>query len=299
MLAGNALAGDCPPATVADAMGIPAGKYPQQYELAEFEQFAGCKLTFQENPAIAELNRRIVGNPALPPLTERLPEEPLVVAPYDRIGHYGGVLVAMSNAAEAGTSDFLSVRHVNLVRLSDDLQTIMPNVAKGWQWNDNFTVLTFFLRKGHKWSDGAPFTAEDVKFWYDDLALDPNLIPKAKDYVLVAGKRMQVEVIEPHIVKFVLPFPKPGLLSHFATSYAQGFQPKSFPRAVSPETQSRCGHAGSVAGLRERLRGGRRLLRQLGLDRHPFAVAGPSEQSGRDAQGGCADPGKPHLRQGQ
>ena len=235
LLAGNALAGDCPPATVADAMGIPAGKYPQQYELAEFEQFAGCKLTFQENPAIAELNRRIVGNPALPPLTERLPEEPLVVAPYDRIGHYGGVLVAMSNAAEAGTSDFLSVRHVNLVRLSDDLQTIVPNVAKAWQWNDNFTVLTFFLRKGHKWSDGAPFTAEDVKFWYDDLALDPNLIPKAKDYVLVAGKRMQVEVIEPHIVKFVLPFPKPGLLSHFATSYAQGFQPKHFLGQFHPK----------------------------------------------------------------
>ena len=234
-LAGNALAGDCPPATVADAMGIPAGKYPQQYEFAEFEQFAGCKLTFQENPAIAELNRRIVGNPALPPLTERLPEEPLVVAPYDRIGHYGGVLVAMSNAAEAGTSDFLSVRHVNLVRLSDDLQTIVPNVAKGWQWNDNFTELTFFLRKGHKWSDGAPFTAEDVKFWYDDLALDPNVIPKAKDYVLVAGKRVQVEVIDPQAVTFVLPFPKPDLLSHFATSYAQGFQPKHFLGQFHPK----------------------------------------------------------------
>ena len=102
LLAGNALAGDCPPATVADAMGIPAGKYPQQYELAEFEQFAGCKLTLQENPTISELNRRIVGNPALPPLNERLPEEPLVVAPYERIGRYGGVLDAMSNAAEAG-----------------------------------------------------------------------------------------------------------------------------------------------------------------------------------------------------
>ena len=124
LLAGNALAGDCPPATVADAMGIPAGKYPQQYELAEFEQFAGCELTLQENPTIAEFNRQIVGNPALPPLNERLPEEPLVVAPYERIGRYGGVLDAMSNAAEAGTSDFLSVRHVNLVRLSDDLQTI-------------------------------------------------------------------------------------------------------------------------------------------------------------------------------
>ena len=81
LLAGNALAADCPPATVAGAMGVAAGKYPQQYELAEFEQLAGCTLTFQENPAIAELNGGIAGNPDLPPLAERLPEEPLVMAP--------------------------------------------------------------------------------------------------------------------------------------------------------------------------------------------------------------------------
>ena len=146
LLAGNALAADCPPVTVADAMGVAAGKYPQQYELAEFEQLAGCKLTFQENPAIAEMNGRIAGNPDLPPLAERLPEEPLVMPPYDQIGRYGGVLDVLSNATEAGTSDFLSVRHVNLVRMSDDLQTIVPNVAKDWQWNDDFTELTFFLR---------------------------------------------------------------------------------------------------------------------------------------------------------
>ena len=234
-LAGGALAADCPPVTVADPMGVPAGMYPQEYELAEFEELAGCTLTFQENPAIAELNARIVGNPELPPLAERLPEEPLVTVPYEQIGRYGGTLDVLSNATEAGTSDFLSVRHVNLARYSDDLSTIVPNVAKGWEWNDDYTELTFHLRKGHKWSDGAPFTAEDVKFWYDDLALDSNVIPKAKDYVLVAGERMQVEVIDPQTVKFVLPAPKPGLLAHFATSYAQGFQPKHFLGQFHPK----------------------------------------------------------------
>ena len=235
LLAGNVLAGDCPPATVADAMGVAAGKYPQQYELAELEQLAGCTLTFQENPAIAELNGRIAGNPDLPPLAERLPEEPLVVAPYEQIGRHGGVLDMLSNAPEAGTADLLSVRHVNLVRMSDDLQTIVPNVAKDWQWNDDYTELTFFLRKGHRWSDGAPFSAEDVKFWYDDLALDPTISPKPRDYTQVAGKRMQVEVVDPQTVKFVLPAPKPGLLAHFATSYAQGFQPKHFLGGFHPK----------------------------------------------------------------
>ena len=234
-LAAPAQAADCPPATVADSMGVAAGAFPQQYELSEFQSAASCTLAFKENPAIGDLNGRIRGNPSLPPVAERLPEEPLVVMPYDEIGRHGGTLDVLSNATEAGTSDFLSVRHVNLVRYSDDLTTIVPNIAKGWEWNDDFTQLTFFLRKGHKWSDGAPFTAEDVKFWYDNLALDPKVIEKPKDYVLVAGNPMKVVVVDPQTVRFELPAPKPGLLAHFATHYAQGFQPKHFLGQFHPE----------------------------------------------------------------
>lgn len=234
-LAGTAFAADCPPVTVADSQGVAAGEWPQQYELSEFEAAAGCTLNFRENPDIASLNGRIRGNPDLPPLAERLPEEPLVVAPYDAIGKYGGTLDVLSNATEAGTSDFLSVRHVNLVRYSDDLQTIVPNVAKGWEWNEDYTQLTFLLRKGHKWSDGAPFTADDVKFWYDNLALDSKIIEKPKDYVLVAGERMTVEVVDAQTVRFNLPAPKPGLLAHFATHFAQGFQPKHFLGRYHPD----------------------------------------------------------------
>ena len=234
-MAAGAAAANCPLVTIADTMGVPEGAYPQQYDLSEFEALANCKMTFQENPEISELNGRIRGNGELPPLSERLPEEPLVYAPYAAIGEYGGTLDVLSNATEAGTSDFLSVRHVNLVRYSDDLETIVPNVAKGWEWNDDFTQLTFFLRKGHKWSDGHPFTAEDVKFWYDNLALDPKVIEKPKDYVLVAGERMEVEVIDPQTVRFNLPAPKPGLLAHFAFSFAQGFQPKHFLGQFHPD----------------------------------------------------------------
>ena len=46
---------------------------------------------------------------------------------------------------------------------------------------------------------------------------------------------MQVEVVDPQSVKFVLPAPKPGLLSHFAISYAQGFQPKHFLGQFHPK----------------------------------------------------------------
>ncbi|MDE0811628.1 MAG: hypothetical protein OSB69_20250, partial [Alphaproteobacteria bacterium] len=131
----TALAEGCPAITVAKDQGI-TGAFPQQFELSEYQSKANCTLTFSANPNIAELNGKIQGNAALPALKDRLPEEPLVVAPYDVIGTYGGTLDMISNALEAGTSDLLSVRHVNLVRFSDDLVTIVPNIAKSWSFNE-------------------------------------------------------------------------------------------------------------------------------------------------------------------
>ena len=251
--AGQALAAGCPEVTVADSKGVPAGKYPQQYELSEFESLANCKLSFTGNPDAAALNKRIRGNPGLPSLANRLPSEPLVVAPYDSIGKYGGTFDVLSNATEAGTSDFLSVRHVNLVRYSDDLTTVVPNIAKDWKWNSDFTQLTFFLRKGHKWSDGEPFTAEDVKYWYDNIALNKDIMEKAKDYVLVGGERMTVDVIDPQTVRFNLPAPKPGLIAHFATSFAQGFQPKHFLGKWDPKLNLGADALAQKAGFKDGL----------------------------------------------
>ncbi|MFU1479225.1 ABC transporter substrate-binding protein [Roseovarius sp. C7] len=229
---------DCPGITVADMQGVSDGAFPQQYELSAFEEAAGCEMAFKANPEIETLNGKIKGNEELPALEARLPEEPLVVVPYDSIGQYGGTLDVLSNATEAGTSDFLSVRHVNLVRYSDDLQTIVPNVAKSWEWNDDFTQLTFHLRKGHKWSDGAPFTSADVKFWHDNLMLDGKIFEKPKDYVTVGGETMTVDTPDETTVVFNLPAPKPGLLAHFATHFAQGFQPKHFLGQFHPDINS-------------------------------------------------------------
>lgn len=227
----------CPAVTVADMKGVAAGAYPQQFELATFEKNASCNMTFSQNPQIEALNGTIQGNGDLAPVAERLPSEPLVVAPYRAIGAYGGTLDALSNATEAGTSDFLSLRHVNLVRYSDDLQTIVPNVAKSWEWNDDYTQITFTLREGHKWSDGEPFTSADVAFWYQ-LSTDPKIYEKPKDFVLVAGEKMTVETPDATTVVFKLPAPKPGLLAHFATSYSQPFQPRHFLGQFHPDVSA-------------------------------------------------------------
>lgn len=222
-----AAANDCPAVTAADMGGLTPA-FPQQFELAEFQQAANCTLGFSENPQITDLNARIQGNPDLPPLAERLPAEPLVVAPYNAIGTHGGTLKGTSRATEAGTSDLLSVRHVNLVRYSDDLQTIVPNIARAWEWNDDFTELTFRLREGHKWSDGEAFTADDIVFWYEDLILNPEIYESTPGRWLFSGEPATVEAVDAATVKFGFPVPVPGLLNRFAVDYGQPFQPKHF-----------------------------------------------------------------------
>ena len=116
-LPGAALAA-CPAVTVADPMGVASGTFPQQYDLAEFQSAAGCTMDFAENPAIGDLNARIKGNPALPPLAERLPSEPLVVAPYDGIGQYGGQFDALSNAMIIGALPFTIIMVLMCISLA-------------------------------------------------------------------------------------------------------------------------------------------------------------------------------------
>ncbi|WED25421.1 ABC transporter substrate-binding protein [Vibrio sp. DW001] len=230
LLSSQAMAA-CPNVAGKDA----GGQYPHLFEKAEFEAQYNCSLSFRENPDINALNQRIAGNPTLAPLSERLPSEPLVIAPYLSIGNYGGVLDGISKATESGTSDLLSIRHVNLVRFNDDLETIVPNVAKSWLWNDDFTQLTITLRKGHKWSDGKPFTANDIAFWYNDILMNSEIIEKPKERFLSEGKKMKVEALNDTTIRFTTNAPKPGLLTNFALDYAQPFQPQHLLSKFHPD----------------------------------------------------------------
>ena len=221
--------GACPPSTVADPLGVPAGAWPQQYEVAEFEAAANCKMTFTSR---ASFDQRLVEYgfipSELPPLEERLPEEPLVVVPYDEIGHYGGRIIGASIAPEAGNSEWLSVRHVNLLRFLDDLQIIVPNMAKSYQWNDDYTELTVVLRKGHKWSDGQPFTTDDLVFWWEDILLNKDLYPTVPSFWVYGGEPMQVEAVDDVTVKFKFAAPAPAFTTLLATTYTGEFAPKHF-----------------------------------------------------------------------
>ncbi|EET49596.1 ABC transporter substrate-binding protein [Thalassobium sp. R2A62] len=240
---------DCPAITAEDMQGIGAGAYPNQFELVALQDAASCEMGFSENPSIAALNSEIRGNADLPPVADRLPDEPLVIVPFASIGEYGGTFNALSNATESGTSDFLSVRHTTLFRYSTDLETIVPNVAKDWAWNDDFTQLTVTLRRGHKWSDGADFTSADVVFWYDNLMMDSNVIENAKDYALAGGEPMTVTAPDAQTVVFDLAAPKPGLIETFTSSFIQPFQPVHFLGQYHPEINPDADALAQAAGF--------------------------------------------------
>ncbi len=220
-VSGVALAASCP--SVADPQGIKTSA-PYQLDLGDYNKQIGKKLALKENPLFAD---RVQAG-TLPPVAERLPEDALVYLPYDDCGRYGGMLRGMSKALESGTSEILSWRHVNLVRLSDDLQTLVPNVAKSWQWSDDFSSLTMTLRKGHKWSDGEPFTADDVVFYIDDLIKNKDIHSVVPSNWMVGEKPVEVTKIDDQVFRFDFAAPYPGLLHFLATggSYFAAYAPK-------------------------------------------------------------------------
>ena len=128
---------------------------------------AAAQGKYKESPLLTEQVK--VGK--LPPVEQRLPSDPLVVPVVEKTGQYGGVW----RRAFLGPADFnnyVRVVYDALVRYSPDGAKVEPKVAAGWQASPDFKVWTIRLRKGARWSDGAPFTADDIVFWYRDVVLN-------------------------------------------------------------------------------------------------------------------------------
>jgi peptide/nickel transport system substrate-binding protein len=132
---------------------------------------SGAPTTFSEAPALADL----VAAGTLPPLEERLPAEPLVVETTESIGQYGGTLrSALLGGANTGMIERIC-GYEHLLRWSPDWNEVLPNVASAYEANADGTSYTFTLRPGMKWSDGAPFTADDILFYVNDIYQHPAL----------------------------------------------------------------------------------------------------------------------------
>ena len=199
------------PATKAPAAEAPAAEAPAVEEPA-VEEPAAPESMYHEAPMLAAM----VAAGDLPPVDERLPAEPLVEEVVDEIGQYGGTL----RRAFLGPGDhnnYTRVVYDALVRHAPDGSKVIPHIAKGWESNADFTEWTVFLREGMKWSDGEPFTADDIMFWYEHILLNKDLIPAIGVWMQNAdGSVATVEKVDDYTVKWTYGQPNTAFLLDLA-----------------------------------------------------------------------------------
>ncbi|MCA1960543.1 MAG: ABC transporter substrate-binding protein [Desulfomonile sp.] len=158
--------------------------------------FAAGASAYNEAPELSEL----VKANKLPPVAERLPQQPVVIKPVEKIGMYGGTW----RRAYTGLSDLVGARRIlydPLVRWSPDYK-VVGNLAHKWEADPEGKVYTFHLVRGVKWSDGQPFTADDIMFSIHDIFLNKELTSSVPRWLAPTGDPPKVTKVDDYTVRF-------------------------------------------------------------------------------------------------
>jgi peptide/nickel transport system substrate-binding protein len=135
----------------------------------------------------------------LPPVVERLPENPLVEEA-ESIGTYGGTW----RRGFLGPSDYNNYIRIvadSLLVFSPDGTKVLPKIAESYESSADFTTWTLYLRKGGKWSDGSSFTADDIMFWYEDILQNKDLMPSIPSWMKNSdGSTVKVTKVDDYTV---------------------------------------------------------------------------------------------------
>lgn len=180
--------------------------------------------SYNESPALNAL----VTDGKLPPVDERLPENPLVIEPIDGVGQYGGTLrLGLFGPGDTGNMNTPLVTEplVKWNRLGNDIR---PNLAEKWEVSPDGLTYTFYLRKGIKWSDGVPFSAEDLVFWYSDILLNAELTPSIPAWLCPKGEPVELIKVDDYTIQFKLVQPNSIFLEHMAYEGASLIRPKHY-----------------------------------------------------------------------
>jgi peptide/nickel transport system substrate-binding protein len=201
---------------------------------------------FQESPALAAL----VKQGKLPAVADRLPKNPEVVKPVSAVGRYGGAMRSAIRGDADHNAILRVVGNMGLTRWTPDFQKAIPNVAQSWTVSDNASVYTFKLYEGMKWSDGTPFTADDIIFFTDDLLPNTEFYAAPPQQYVINGKLMRGEKVDDTTVRLIfagpyLNFPErlAGPLGQhpvlYAKHYCKQFMPKYNPDVPKILAQTR------------------------------------------------------------
>src|SRR3984957_1811858 len=162
--------------------------------------------TMQETPTLLEQ----VQSGALPPVGKRIPEQPRVLKRFaggDGPGQPGGQLNML--VASARDTRLMTVYSYTRLIIYDDKFQLHPDILESYDIKEG-REFTLKLRAGHKWSDGHPFTTEDFRFFWEDVANNSDLSPAGPSVeLLVDGKPPQVEIIDPLTIKYTWDKPNP------------------------------------------------------------------------------------------
>jgi peptide/nickel transport system substrate-binding protein len=163
---------------------------------------------YAEAPMLAE--RVAAGD--LPPVEERLPENPYISPVLESIGKYGGTW----RSAFKGLSDGAAVHSVKQhgpLNFDGNI-TLQPDICEAWETNDDATTWTFHLRKGMRWSDGQPLTTQDVRWYWDNVVLNEELtlVVPGRWSTESGGQRTLATLEIPDDFTFSLTFAQPKVL---------------------------------------------------------------------------------------
>lgn len=179
-----------------------------------------------ESPMLAEL----VEEGKLPPVAQRVGPEPVVMEGVEGVGRYGGSWYRVSPSGE----DVIRwtrrrLAGALLARWSPLGYPIKPHLAKSWEASEDQRVFTVHLRKGVRWSDGHPFTADDILYWWEKEALHFGESP---EMMMERGELGSLEKIDDYTIRFTYPHPVglfPERLAHYSfwapAHYLKPFHP--------------------------------------------------------------------------
>ena len=142
------------------------------------------------------------------------PAEPRVLDDIPELGQRGGDIRTLIRRAKDAKL-FVVYGYARLVGYGRDLE-LVPDILKEVEVEAG-RRFTFHLREGHRWSDGAPFTAEDFRFFWEDVAQHPKLRPTGPPIQMVVdGELPEFEVLDERTVRYTWSRPNPFFLPALA-----------------------------------------------------------------------------------
>jgi len=214
--------------------------------------------SFKEAPQLAEL----VKAGKLPPVQERIGQDPLVIKPLREIGKYGGTWRRGFTGPFDTSNGHRAAQNDKILYYDYTGTKLVPNIARAWDVSPDGKITTVYLRRGMRWSDGQPFTADDFVFWYQDVYNNKDLVPTPLSVMTIGGKPIAIEKIDAATIRFVSPEPYYALptvlasvwgIGHHARwgrSALGGFAPAHYLKQFHPKYVSKEELAKKVADLK-------------------------------------------------